>query len=74
MTTRTNPPVSPHLDHALTRYTRAKTAEIMDCSMTTVDRLAKSGELKPTRVGGRIYFTPEAIAACLGQTLPQVAA
>jgi hypothetical protein len=71
---RQMPPVPPELTRALVLYTRIETATLMQCHVNNVDRLAKSGKLTPTRIGGRIFFSPEAIAACCGQTLQRVAA
>jgi hypothetical protein len=68
------PPVPPDVVRAVTMFTRAEAAKLLRCSVTNIDRRTKSGELKPTRVGGRVFYSLASITAYCGQPLQQVAA
>jgi excisionase family DNA binding protein len=42
---------------------RQQTAQQLSVSVTTVDRLVKSGQLRAARIGRRVVVSPQAIAA-----------
>jgi excisionase family DNA binding protein len=49
-----------HEDDAIC-VTRAKAAQLLGISMTTLDRLTRTGELPCVRLPGRVLFRPETL-------------
>jgi hypothetical protein len=49
---------NPKTDTSKLLYTRRESAYLLSISTVSLDRLIKRGELRPTKVGGRVMIAP----------------
>jgi hypothetical protein len=67
---REMPEVPADLARATTLFTRWETAKLLRCSVPNLDRRRAAGEIAPTKVGGRTFYSQDAIIAFCNRAAP----